>query len=499
VLVRQFVVPGLGHLSTLLADESSGVAAVIDPRRDIDVYLDAAHDADVRITTVVETHLHNDYVSGARELAALTGAAHVIGAGAELRYEHRPLRHGDTFDVGYLRFTALETPGHTPEHVAYAVVDASRAGEPVLLFTGGSLLVGAVGRTDLLGAEHAVPYAHAMHRSLRDVVLPHADHVAIYPTHGAGSLCSTGISSTPWSTIGFERRHNPMVRPIVEGRDIEVFVETLLGRQPSFPAYFARMRPTNQDGPAMLGARVPDPRPLDLDEAKAAVAGGALIVDLREPSAFAFQHIPGSRSIPAGPSFGTWLGWLVEPDRPLVLILDDPARWDDAIRQTLRIGHEVVLGHLRGGIATWTSAGEPVEAHDRLTVQELGRELSGGGHEAPFVIDVRQATEYASSHVPGSIHVAAGDLPARLADLPRDRPIAAICGSGYRASVAASLLAASGFERVAWVADGVPAWKAAGLPVERGEGRAGELPAIDATPDPPDAPGDTAGVAAHTH
>jgi len=165
MLVNQTVVPGLGHLSTLIADESSGVAAVIDPRRDIDVYLDQARAADVRITTVVETHLHNDYVSGARELAALTGATHVIGAGAELRYAHRPLGDGDQFDVGYLRFQALHTPGHTPEHMSYAVVDASRAGEPLLLFTGGSLLVGAVGRTDLLGEEQAVPYARAMYRS----------------------------------------------------------------------------------------------------------------------------------------------------------------------------------------------------------------------------------------------------------------------------------------------------------------------------------------------
>src|SRR3954470_13730603 len=213
MLVNQTVVSGLGHLSTLIADESSGVAAVIDPRRDVDVYLDQARAADVRITMVVETHLHNDYVSGARELAALTGATHVIGAAADLAYEHRPVRHGDAFEVGSLRFLALETPGHTPEHVSYAVADTSRADEPVLLFTGGSLLVGAVGRTDLLGSENAVAYARQMFRSLHEVVLPHEDFVAVYPTHGAGSLCSTGISATPSSTIGFERRYNALLAP----------------------------------------------------------------------------------------------------------------------------------------------------------------------------------------------------------------------------------------------------------------------------------------------
>ena len=477
MLVNQTVVSGLGHLSTLIADESSGVAAVVDPRRDVDVYLDQARAADVRITTVVETHLHNDYVSGARELAALTGATHVIGAGAELRYEHRPLDDGDTFDVGYLRFQALHTPGHTPEHMSYAVVDASRAGEPLLLFTGGSLLVGAVGRTDLLGEANAVPYAHAMHRSLKDVLLPFADFVTVFPTHGAGSLCSTGIASTPWSTIGYEKRHNPMVRPIVEGKDIEAFVQALLGRQPAFPTYFARMRPTNQNGPAPIGARVPDPRPMDYEAARAAVANGAQLIDLRSPAAFAVQHAPGALSIPAGSSFGTWLGWLVEPDRPLVLILEDPLQWDDAVRQALRIGHETVAGHLRGGFAAWTADGGEIEAQGRLTVRQLADAVAAGGKDAPLVIDVRQLTEYASGHVPGAVHLAAGDLPQRLADLPRDRPIAMVCASGYRSSVAASLMRGAGFKDVSWVAEGVPAWKAAGLPVERGEGPAAKEPA----------------------
>src|SRR6188474_2132283 len=247
--IEQFEIDGLGHLSTMLADDDAGVAAVIDPRRDVDIYLAAARERDLRITHVVETHLHNDYVSGGRELAALTGATHVIGAGAELAYEHRPIRHGDTFDVGRLRFTALETPGHTPEHVAYAVADRSRADEPVLLFTGGSLLVGAVGRTDLLGAENARLFADAMFRSLREVILPHEDFVGVYPTHGAGSLCSTGISSTPSSTIGFERRHNALLAPM----DVETFARALLSGQPTFPRYFARMRPTNQAGPRLLG------------------------------------------------------------------------------------------------------------------------------------------------------------------------------------------------------------------------------------------------------
>jgi hydroxyacylglutathione hydrolase len=463
--ISQFTIDGLGHLSTLIADDEAGLAVVVDPRRDVDIYLGAAAVLDLRISHVVETHLHNDYVSGGRELAALTGATHVIGAGAELAYEHRPIRHGDAFDVGRLRFTALETPGHTPEHVAYAVADRSRADEPVLLFTGGSLLVGAVGRTDLLGAENARPFADAMFRSLRDVILPHEDFVGVYPTHGAGSLCSTGISSTPSSTIGYERRHNPMIG----AADADAFARILLSGQPTFPRYFARMRPLNQAGPRPLGA-LPEPRPLDVKEVQAQIAGGALVVDLRSPAAHATSHVPGSLSIPSGSSFGTWLGWVVEPDRPLVFVLERPADWDDAIRQALRIGYERVAGTLRGGFRAWSEADAPLEHGGRLTVDQLAARLNDAGSDgsAPLVIDVRQLGEFEDGHIPGSVHLAGGSFPDRLDQLPRDRSIATVCASGYRASVAASLLRAAGFRDVNWVADGVPSWRERGYATETG-------------------------------
>jgi hydroxyacylglutathione hydrolase len=471
MLIRQFRIEGLGHLSTLIADDSAGVAAVVDPRRDVDVYLAAARELDVRISHVVETHLHNDYVSGGRELAAITGATHVIGAGAALEHEHRPLRDGAEFDVGALRFTTRDTPGHTPEHVAYAIADTGRGTDPALLMTGGSLLVGAVGRTDLLGAEHAVEYAHDMHRSLHDVILAHDDHVIVQPTHGAGSLCASGIASTPTSTIGYERRHNALLRV----SDVDLFARRLLRGQPAVPRYFARMRPTNQAGPALLGGLVPEARPLALDETRAALAGGALLLDLRSAAAHAVAHAPGSLSIPLSPSFGTWLGWVVEPDRPVVLVLDDPADWDDAARQALRIGAERnLVGHLRGGFAVWADGGGPLESNGRLTVEQLAARLDAAGSatrsaDQNLVIDVRQANEYAAGHVPGSIHLAAGSLPDRLDELPRDRPIVTICASGMRSSIAASLLRSAGFADVSWVASGVPAWEAAGYPVVRGE------------------------------
>jgi hydroxyacylglutathione hydrolase len=464
MLVRQFVLDGLGHLSTLIADEASGLAAVIDPRRDVDVYLEATRERGLRISHVVETHLHNDYVSGGRELVAATGAEHVIGAGAELRHPFRPVRDGEAFPVGGVRFAALDTPGHTPEHVAYAISDLSRADEPVAMFTGGSLLVGSVGRTDLLGQDRAIAGARAMFRSLHEVILGHPDYVEVYPTHGAGSLCSTAISSTAHSTIGFERRHNPLLQPT----EVDAFARALLAGQPAFPRYFARMRPTNQAGPRVLGG-VPEPRPMSVEAAQEALAAGALLIDLRSPRRHAAAHVPGSLSIPAGSSFGTWLGWVVpEPDRPLVLLLETPADWDDAIRQAIRIGFESVVGYVDGGLDAWISAGLPVEEGGRQTVVELARALAAGGPGAPLVVDVRQASEYEAGHLPGSLAIGAGELPDRLAGLARDQPVVTICEAGYRASVAASLLRAAGFVHVAAVASGVPDWVAQGFPVEYG-------------------------------
>jgi hydroxyacylglutathione hydrolase len=477
--LQQFVIEGLGHLSTLIADESAGVAAVVDPRRDVDVYLAAARSGGLRITHVVETHLHNDYVSGGRELASLTGASHIIGAGAGLAHDHRPVRDEETFDLGSLRFRALDTPGHTPEHVSYAVADRSRADEPLLLLTGGSLLVGAVGRTDLLGAADAVALAGLMHRSLHEVILRHEDSVAVFPTHGGGSLCSIDISSTTWSTIGYERRNDRLLAPM----EVDAFARALLAGQPSVPGYFARMRPLNQAGPRLLGGAVPIPRPMSVDEAGLALDQGALLVDLRSPAEHAVAHVPGSLSIPAGPSFGTWLGWVVlDPDRPLVLILGSDGDWDEAVRQGLRIGFESIVGYVRGGFDAWAEAGRASEIGGALDAAGLARLLSTGGADTPLLIDVRQATEFAAGHVPGAVPIFAGDLPERLDSLPRDRPIATICASGYRASVAASLLRADGFQRVAWVAGGIPTWESAGYPVAYGGSSVGHLPGQAAAP-----------------
>jgi hydroxyacylglutathione hydrolase len=256
--------------------------------------------------------------------------------------------------------------------------------------------------------------------------------------------------------------------------EVDAFARALLAGQPSVPRYFARMRPINQAGPHLLGGMVPIPRSISVEEAAQALDAGALLIDLRSPGEHSVAHVPGSLSIPAGSSFGTWLGWVVpDPDRPLVLLLGSDAEWDDAVRQALRIGFESVVGYVHGGFAAWAAAGRPREAGSSLEAASLARLLSSGGADAPLVIDVRQAAEYEAGHLPGALPIGAGDLPDRLDSLPRDRPIATICASGYRASVAASLLRAAGFPRVAWVAGGLSTWEAAGYPVAYGGPEAG--------------------------
>jgi hydroxyacylglutathione hydrolase len=285
----------------------------------------------------------------------------------------------------------------------------------------------------------------------------------VYPTHGAGSLCSTGIASTSWTTIGYERRHDPLLAPM----EVDAFARALLSGQPSVPRYFARMRPINQAGPALLGGRIPEIRPLSGADLAMALTGDTLVIDARSPLEYANAHVPGSISIPAGSSFGTWLGWIVDPDRRCVLLVDNVSDLDNLSRQALRIGFDSMVGHIDGGLAAWRQAGHPVEAGALLPVGDLARHLSSGP-DAPLLIDVRQASEYESGHVPGSVHIGAGDLPGRLAELSRGQPVMTICETGYRASLAASVLRVAGFQHVTSVSDGVTGWQAAGYPLEFG-------------------------------
>ena len=459
MFLKQFYVESLGHYSYLIGADQATEALVVDPKRDIADYLEAARQQHLQITHIFETHLHNDYVSGARELAAATGARICSSSRADSGFERVAVKDGDEFRLGELLVRVLETPGHTPEHVCYTIVDTDRSELPVVMLTGGDLLVGSVGRPDLLGKELGEQLAPQLYDSLLHKILSHDDFVSVLPTHGAGSSCGANISKTRTSTIGYERRTNPFLQKKTK----DEFVEFVLSGQPAIPGYYSRMRPANQQGPQVLG-RLPEPRAMSPDELEKALAGGSVLIDGRMPSAFGGAHIAGAYSIGVGPNFSTWVGSVLPPDRPIVLVVEHPAEVAEGVHQLIRIGYEQIEGYLAGGIDAWLAAGKPVVHVPQVSVHELHQALERNG-EAPHVLDVRSGSEWHTGHIAGALHIPGGELSRRIDELPWKDNLAVICGSGYRSSVATSILQQHGLDDLVNVIGGMTAWSRAGYPI----------------------------------
>jgi hydroxyacylglutathione hydrolase len=445
--VHAIVDEGLGN-SSYLVDLGDGRALVVDPVRDPTPYLGLARELGLRISHAVETHLHADFVSGSRELAA-RGASVVAARGAGLRIPHQGLGDQEELELGGLVLRALATPGHTPEHLAWLLLDAGR---PVALFSGGALLVGGVARTDLVSPDQTGPLTRAAWRSLQRLGgLP--DDLRVYPTHGAGSFCSTPGQGERTTTIGAERAHNPLLAT----PDEHAFEQRLLGGLGSFPPYFLRLRGVNQRGPRVLTDRDRRLPRLPAEQVTRQLEEGALLVDARPVTEFAAGHPAGAVSIALRPAFATWLGWLVEPDRPLLFVLGDEQDRDELLRQCHKVGYERLAGELAGGMAAWRAAGLP-EGHLQL--------VAPGEVDGP-VLDVRQAGEVAAGHLPGAVAVELGALDGGHG-LPAG-PLTVMCEHGERAMTAASLLARAGRGglRVA-VGGGPEAWsEATGRPLAR--------------------------------
>jgi hydroxyacylglutathione hydrolase len=455
--VQQFVVKGLGHASYLVGSDHTKEVAVIDPRRDFQVYLDEANAAGFKIRYVAETHVHNDFLSGARPLAAETGAAHLASAEAGLHFDYRPVKEGDEFTLGDLTLQVQRTPGHTPEHVTYAVLDQAR--EPVAVFSGGDLLVGSVGRPDLLGREMGERLAPQLFDSLHQKILPLGDDVDVYPTHGFGSLCGRGIGKAATTTIAIEKDSNPFLQ--IEDRD--EFVRFVLEGNPGIPTYYRNMRPGNQAGaPAWTLPRI---EPLSAVEVQHRAGHGALVIDVRDPPLFGAGHIPGTVHIDLEDMFVTWAGWLLSPEVPLILVLQRPDQLDDAVTRLARIGFENIGGYLEGGFEAWEAARLPVQETEQWSVETLRDRL---GSPDLQLVDVRMDSEWLDGHIEGATHITLGDLPQRMGEVDASRQTAIVCGSGFRSSIATSLLKRSGLERVANVAGGMIAWREAGLPTVPG-------------------------------
>jgi glyoxylase-like metal-dependent hydrolase (beta-lactamase superfamily II)/rhodanese-related sulfurtransferase len=437
---------GLGN-SSYLVELGDGRALVVDPERDPGRYLAAAQAQGLIISHSAETHLHADFVSGSRELAA-HGAQVLAAAAGEIEFPHRGLHDGDEIDLGALTLQALATPGHTPEHLAYLLLDGGR---PVALFSGGSLLVGAVARTDLIDPARTEELARALWRSLHERILPLPDSLPVYPTHGAGSFCAAPAGGERTTTIGAERAGNPLLAAATE----DAFITLLLGGLGSYPPYFLRLREVNRRGPAVYGDAPGALAALTTEDVGRLIGSAGHVVDARPVTSFAAGHIPGATSIPLRPAFGTWLGWLTGPDQPLAFVLEAGQDRADLVRQARGIGYEHLAGELAGGMPAWESAGLPV---DRVRLVPAP-EVSGQ------VLDVRQDAEYRSGHLPGACHIELGSLgePAQLGG----EPLTVMCGHGERAMTAASLLARLGHEDLTVAIGGPGDWAAAhGRPLE---------------------------------
>ncbi len=450
-MFQRFFEDGLAQASFLIACPRVREAVIIDARRDVDVYVEAARALNLRIVYSFETHIHADFACGSRELLAI-GARVLAGPGSNLRYSHHEVQDGERVRVGDLSIQFIHTPGHTPEHIS---ILTSQPDQPVRVFTGDTLFAGAVGRPDLLGEEVTRTLAGQLYDSLFKKLLVLDDRLEVHPGHGAGSLCGAGISNEPHTTIGQERRFNKML----QHTDREAFVAAVLADLPETPPYFARMKKLNQEGPPLLGLvqGYRGPAPVTASAAAAAVRSGAMLIDLRGASSFAEQHPLGALNLAAGVKVGYWGGWVLPGDARVVLFGTEERQAADAARQLYRVGVSRIDGWLAGGMKAWNSAGLPTGSFPTMTAQEL-RTASARG-EPPLVIDVRTDREWNAGHIDGALHISLGELARRAAEIPRDQNVATICEGGYRSALAASVLARAGLDRVANIADGMSAWR----------------------------------------
>ncbi len=453
---RQFYLGCLAHASYLIGD--GGEAAVVDPRRDVDEYLDEARAHDLAIRWVIETHLHADFVSGHLELAERTGATIVFGAQANAGFTHRAVTDGEEIRLGGLTLRFLETPGHTPESLSIVVLDP----EPRLVFTGDTLFIGDVGRPDLAASAAGVTPAHMagqLYDSLHERLLTLPDDVAVYPAHGAGSLCGRNISSETSSTIGVQRRTNYALQPMPKAD----FVRIMTADLPETPAYFPRDVEINRAGADALAGRR-GPAALPPAEAHRLAERGAVLVDVRSAAPFGAAHPAGAVNVGLAGSFASWAGTLLPPEKPLVLVTDDESGAEEVAIRLSRVGLESVAGYVAGGVAAWHAAGLPIARLPQVDVAELRDRLGEDG--APIVLDVRRPREYVSGHVPGAVSLPLDRLGREFETLGISGPVAIVCASGYRSSIAGSLLLQRRGVEPINVVGGTNAWIAAGFKTE---------------------------------
>lgn len=461
--VQQFFIEGLGCASYLVGCEAAGVSAVVDPDRDVRKYLEAAEGRGLKITHIIETHLHADHVSGNTELAARTGAKIYLHEAAEASFEHQPVKDGTVMELGAVRLAVRHTPGHTPESITLLVSDTTRAGEPWMALTGDLLFVGDVGRPDLVGQEAAQGLAGELYDSLFGKVLPLDDGLMIYPGHGAGSLCGRAIGSVRSTTLGYERRFNPALAVDEKER----FVEYMTSNLPEQPGNHRNIKALNRRGPGLLGNV--SPKPLTVEKSIPHFQRGAALLDTRSKADYIQKHVPGSVHLEADSQLPNKIGFVLDPQQPIVLLLQDPADYETVAYSLARVGYDQVLGYLVEGMRGWEAAGLPVTSGDtqNVSAQELDHLIRTGNGSRPTVVDVREPWEFASGHIPEATLIPLGQLAQRVGELDSDRPVAVVCASGNRSQSAAALLGQKGFQKIYNLVGGMYGWQQAGLEVSR--------------------------------
>jgi glyoxylase-like metal-dependent hydrolase (beta-lactamase superfamily II)/rhodanese-related sulfurtransferase len=456
---KQFYLGCLAHASYLIG--SGGEAAVVDPQRDIEQYVNEAEAERLKIKYVIETHLHADFVSGHHELAERTGAKIVFGRKARAAFDYAPAKDGDEFRIGKVVLRVLETPGHTPESISILVTDTEVSNQPQKVLTGDTLFIGDVGRPDLVSSKGftAGQMAGMLYDSLHRKLLRLDDAVEVWPAHGKGSLCGRNMSNETSSTIGRQRRFNCALQPMPK----EEFVRMMTADLPEAPTYFSKDAEINRSGARSL-TELPRPEALAPAEVDKLAGCGATILDVRANTDFGAGHVPGALNIGLGGPFDSWAGQLVKFDAPIVIVAEDESKVDEAVIGLARVGIESVKGYLAGGMDAWRHAGFDVSMIPQISVDDLSELLNK--QKNLQVIDVRQPGEYRAGHVPSAVNAPLARVDERAPEFDPNRGTAVICAGGFRSSAATSILERLGFKNLLNVLGGTGAWINAGYPVE---------------------------------
>lgn len=455
---EQIQTEGLGCYSYVIGCPAAGEMLVVDPKRDVQVYMDISREEGMKITKVINTHVHADHVAGEQELKSLTGAELYIHENAGVEYKHTPLKEGDSIKIGNAKLDFISTPGHTPNSVSILLTDLARGNDPWMILTGDLLFVGDIGRPDLPGNEVLEEQIQNLYNSLYNKLGNLPDYLEVFPAHGQGSLCGKGMSAKSSSTLGFERKYNPMF----QFKSYEDFHAEVTKSYPVRPKSFSHIISTNLKGAPLL-ERCPLETAMNPEKFKQVISDGAVVIDVRDAAGFGGFHIPCSINIGLEKQLANWVGMVVEPKSEILLVVNSREDYDRMVLELHRIGYDQILGYLKGGMTSWLLNGYDVESLEQKSIRQVKEALDNGKDFE--ILDVRTPAEWSNGHIKGAKHIPLSDLLDNGLDLDKEKPVVVMCGSGYRSNIAGSQLRKNGHEHVCSLAGGAIAWMRAGYPV----------------------------------